>query len=238
GKTLFFGFELGNSTMLPRAEPRKRKMEFYGNSITCGYANEDTSGKDRSIGYYQNNYETYAAMTARHFEAQYHCIAKSGIGVLVSWFPMIMSEMYDRTDPTDASSKWDFSRYTPDVVVVNLFQNDSWIVNIPNNEQYKSRFGDVPPTDDAIVAAYKEVVSSIRTVYPKASIICTLGSMDATKEGSQWPGYIQEAVDQLNDTDVYTCFFPFKKSGGHPKVADHRVMANALIAFIDEHIVW
>ena len=43
---------------------------------------------------------------------------------MVSWFPLIMPEMYDRLTPTEASSKWDFSSYQPDVVVVNLFQND------------------------------------------------------------------------------------------------------------------
>jgi hypothetical protein len=32
-------------------------------------------------------------------------------------------------DPVDSTSKWDFSGYTPDVVVINLFQNDSWLVN-------------------------------------------------------------------------------------------------------------
>jgi len=41
----------------------------------------------------------------------------------------IMPEMYDGLNPADGNSKWNFNEYTPDVVVVNLFQNDSWLVN-------------------------------------------------------------------------------------------------------------
>lgn len=239
GKTLFYGFELPvGGKLLPPAKPKKRKIEFYGNSITSGYGNEDYSGKDQSYGYFQNNYESYAAITARHFHAQYHCISKSGIGVLVSWFPLIMPEMYDRTDPTDSSSKWDFSKYTPDVVVINLFQNDSWIVNIPENEQFKNRFGTQAPDSESIISAYEDFIISIRDKYPNASIICTLGSMDATKDGSVWPEYLKSAVNQLNDSKIYTCFFPFKNTGGHPNVNEHHAMADKLIGFIEENVEW
>ncbi|MDM8159342.1 SGNH/GDSL hydrolase family protein [Labilibaculum sp. K2S] len=239
GKTLFYGFELPvDAKLLPAETPKKRKIEFYGNSITSAYGNEDTSGKDRPYGYFQNNYESYAAITARYFNAQYHCISKSGIGVLVSWFPLIMSEMYDRIDPDDSVLKWDFSKYTPDVVVINLFQNDSWIVNIPQNEQFKNRFGKEAPDSTTIIAAYKDFVSSIRGKYPHSSIICTLGSMDATQEGSKWPGYVQTAVSQLEDDKIFSCFFPFKNSGGHPNVKEHHAMSDQLIGFIEENIEW
>lgn len=127
GTTTFYGFQLkGNGTKLLSKSPKKnRNIEFYGNSITAGYAIEDSSGKDLPEGTYTNNYLSYAALTARYFDAGYQCICKSGIGVTISWFPLTMSEMYDRLVPTNPDSKWDFSLYTPDIVVVNLFQNDS-----------------------------------------------------------------------------------------------------------------
>jgi hypothetical protein len=126
GNTLFYGFEFQkNTTILPFPVTKRRRIEFFGNSITCGYAMEDNSGHDSRYGYFENNYLSYAAITARHFNAQYYCTSKSGIGIMVSWFPIIMSEMYDRLDPTDSLSKWDFTKYTPDIVVINLLQNDS-----------------------------------------------------------------------------------------------------------------
>jgi lysophospholipase L1-like esterase len=239
GKTLFYGFELPKSAkLLAPPAAKKRKIEFFGNSITCGYAIEDASGKDQWYGYFQNNYLTYAAITARHFDAQYHCTAKSGIGIMLSWFPLIMPEMYNRTDPTDAKSTWDFARYTPDIVVINLFQNDSWLVNMPERAEFKNKFGTQAPNEDYIVAAYKSFVATIREKYPNASIICALGSMDATREGSPWPGYVQKALAQLNDPKMYTHFFPFKNSYGHPSVAEQQVMADSLIDFIEKNIKW
>lgn len=238
GKTWLYGFELpaGSKLLNPPALP-KRKIEFYGNSITCGYAIEDSSG-DSPTGYYENNYLTYAAVTARHFNAQYYCIAKSGIGILVSWFPLIMREMYDRADPTDPESKWDFSRYTPDIVVVNLFQNDSWIVKLPDNEQFKARFGTNAPDSVTIVHAYESFLRSIRNKYPSTNIICSLGSMDATRDGSEWPGYIKSAVKELNDQKIFIHLFPYKNTSGHPEVAEQKAMADSLIRFIEEQFNW
>ncbi|HVV55991.1 MAG TPA: SGNH/GDSL hydrolase family protein [Mucilaginibacter sp.] len=239
GKTWFYQFVLDrNSGILPPPPPNKRKMEFFGNSITCAYAVLDTTGKDRGTSPYEDGYLSYAAITARHFGADFHNTSRSGIGIMVSWDPLIMPELYDRLDATDPDSKWDFSKYTPNVVVINLFQNDSWIVKLPDNPQFKARFGDKPPTDDQIVRAYKDFVKSIRSKYPKAQIICTLGSMDATKEGSPWPGYIEKAVSELRDKQIYTCFFPYKNTPGHPNKKEQQDMADVLIKFIDEHVKW
>jgi hypothetical protein len=239
GKTRFYGFESQDGIkLLPPSAAKKRKIEFYGNSISCGYAIEDSSGRDSRNGYFENNYLTYAALTARHFDAQYSCISKSGIGILVSWFPIIMPEMYNRLDPTDSTSNWDFTKYTPDVVVINLFQNDSWLVNMPQHEEFKHRFGCSAPDSNTIIAAYQRFVSDIRKEYPNAQIICALGNMDATRIGSSWPGYIQQAIAPLNDAKIYTCFFAYKNTGGHPNMAEQKAMADTLTAFIEKHIIW
>jgi len=239
GKTLFYGFELNRGgQLLPKKEEQKRKIEFYGNSITCGYGIEDYSGNDSEYGYFENNYLTYAAITARHFGAQYRSISKSGIGILVSWFPLLMPEMYDRADPTDSTSVWDFSTYTPDIVVINLFQNDSWIVNMPDYVEFKHRFSTQAPDSLTIIEAYKSFVSSIRDKYPMSSVICVLGSMDATREGSPWPGYITQSVIQLHDPKIYTKFFKYKNTEGHPRVEEQKEMANSLIEFIESNIKW
>lgn len=239
-ETWFYGFEINQGAKLLKSQlPSKRKIEFYGNSITAGHGVDRPAGMDDSgAEEHFNNYWTYGACTARHYNAQYSCIARSGIGVMISWGSLIMPEMYDRLNPSDPNSKWDFSRYTPDVVVINLFQNDSWLVNNPKHEQFKARFGTNKPTEAQIVGAYRNMVSSIRAQYPQASIICVLGSMDATRQGSLWPGYIEAAVKSMNDSKIYTHFFPFKKGPGHPTVAEQKDMSDDLIKFMDEHIDW
>lgn len=239
GKTSFFGFKLNKEgKTLPKDTPKARKIEFYGNSITAGYAVEDYTGKDRPDSTYTNNYLSYAAITARHFNAEYRAICKSGIGITVSWFPLLMPELYNRLDPNDENSIWDFSLYQPDVVVVNLFQNDSWIVNMPENEEFKRRFGDQKPNDTFIINAYQNFITSLRKEYPNTKIICALGAMDATKEGSKWMGFITTAVANCNDKNMYTHFMPYKQTPGHPSIKEQQEIANSLIAFISKNIDW
>jgi hypothetical protein len=239
GKTFVYQLILDDKAkVLPASPTKKHKIEFFGNSITCGYAVEDSSGKDRGTAPYENNYVSYAAITARYFNAEYYCIARSGIGVTISWFPQTMPEMYDLIDGNDKTRKWDFAKYQPDVVVVNLFQNDSWLVKQPNHAEFKARFGTTAPTETQIISAYSDLVRNIRGKYPKAKIICALGNMDATQAGSAWPGYIQKAVAGLADNKIYTCFFPYKGTGGHPNGKEQQAMADQLISFIDQHIKW
>jgi len=239
GKTWFYQFALDqNAIMLPPPTVKKHKMEFFGNSISCGYAVEDSSGKDRGTAPYENGYLSYAALTARHFDAEFHNTSRSGIGIMVSWDPLIMPELYYRADATDGESHWDFSKYIPDIVVINLFQNDCWITKLPDNNQFKARFGTKAPTDDQIIKAYKDFVKTIRGKYPKAQIICVLGNMDITKEGSPWPGYVEKAVAEIGDKNIYAHIFPYKNTPGHPNIKEQQAMANDLIAFIDGHIKW
>ena len=239
GRTWFYGLNMdGDAQLLAAPETKKRKIEFYGNSITCGYGNLDTTKQDRGSSPFEDNYQSYAAITARHFDAELSCIAKSGIGVMVSWFPLIMPEMYNRLDANDSTSRWDFSKYTPDVVVINLFQNDSWIIAQAKHEQFKARFGNKAPAPNDIIKAYETFVKTIRSKYPNAKIICALGSMDATREGSVWPGYVQQAVKNLKDKNIYSFMFPYKNTGGHPSLKEHKVMADQLIGYIEKNVKW
>lgn len=239
GKTWFYQFEFDAQSSIAKAPAaKKRKIEFYGNSITCGYAVLDTTGKDRGTAPFEDNYLGYAAITARHFNAEYSCIARSGIGVLVSWFPQIMPEMYDRLNGGDSTGTWDFGEYKPDVVVINLFQNDSWLVVQPQYPEFKHRFDTTAPTPVQIIGAYQSFVKSIRNKYSKAHIICALGSMDATKEGSAWPGYISKAVENIGDKKITTHFFPYKNTPGHPSKAEQQIMADDLIHYIETNIKW
>ncbi len=238
GSTTFYGFEITDGDILEQPASSGRIIEFFGNSITAGYAIENDTGGDSPDSIYTNNYTTYGAITARHFDADYYGTVRSGIGIMVSWFPLIMPEMYNRLDPNDPESVWDFSQVQPDIVVVNLFQNDSWLVNMPDHESFKLRFGTQKPDENDIIESYKNFVASLRRVYPNANIICALGSMDATREDSPWPRYVESAVEQLYDDRIYTLFFPFIEKGGHPRVEDNKVMAEKLIAFIEENIEW
>lgn len=232
GTTYFYGFEITGSKVLPSDKEKSIFIEFYGNSITTGHGNEDYSGEDAADGSVTNNYNTYAAITARAIDAEYSCIARGGIGIMVSWFDMIMPEMYDRLNPNHVTSKWDFSKKQADIMVVNLFQNDSWIVNNPEHPQFKRRFENGKPNEAYIINAYSNFIKTLREKNTTATIVCLLGNMDITKEGSPWPSYVQKAINTLNDEKIYTCFVPYKNSAGHPKVEEHTIIAKELTQLI------
>jgi hypothetical protein len=237
GTTLFYGFELSGIVLAPDNQ-KKLFIEFYGDSITVGHGNEDGfSGSDRNDGNVTNNYNSYAAITARNLNASYSCIARSGIGVTVSWFNMIMPEMYYRLNPNNPESNWDFSKKQPDIVVVNLFQNDSWLHKRPRHKEFKRRFGNKKPSEIEIIAAYSNFIKRIRSHYANASIVCLLGNMDITKENSPWPNYVKKTVEKLNDSNIYSCFVPFKKSKKHPRVKDHKIISNYLTSLIINKIL-
>lgn len=239
GTTTFYGFEIEkNAKILPKNTPKKRKIEFYGNSITAGYAVEDRSGKDQPDSTYTNHYKSYANITAKHFNAEFQSICKSGIGVTISWFPLTMPQLFDRLVPEDPKSKWDFSLYQPNIVVVNLFQNDSWLVNMPEKEEFKVTFGNTPPSENYLITAYQNFIRKLRDKYPTTKIICMLGNMDATKKESLWPSYINKAVIALNDKNIYTHFVPYKETPNHPTIEEQKKIADSLIDFIDKNIIW
>jgi hypothetical protein len=243
GYTKFKGFEIEDCSGLGELPPKPHlKLEFYGNSITSGMGIEDYSRDKNDEKRFKNNFMAYGAVTARNLNAQYHCISLSGIGITVSWFDRIMPEVYNRLDPSNSESRWDFSKYRPQIVIINLFQNDSWLVHKPEHNEFIRRFPDgIPPEPEELIRAYVQFVSSIRSEYPAAHIICSLGSMDATKEGKPWADYIKKAVAQLKaekkDQKLYTLFFPYKETEAHPTVDEEAVMAKKLTRFIRTNIL-
>lgn len=239
GKSVFHGVMINDgASLLPLPAKSSRTIEFFGNSITSGYANENYSGGDSPDSSLTNNYNSYAAMTARYFNANYYCTSKSGIGIMLSWFPLTMPQLFNRLDPADSSSRWNFRSVTPQVVVINLLQNDSWLVKLKEHESFKAAFGTTPPTKEFIIRSYQNFVTTIRSTYPEATIVCLLGPMDITKDGSPWPGYVKSAVDGLNDKKILYHFFPFTAGAGHPRVEENAQAAKELIQFIEQHVKW
>ena len=77
----FWGFVLDKGCKLVEAPALPaRKLEFIGNSITCGYGNEGTNAKEGFSYETENHYYSYASLAARALDAQHWVVARSGIG--------------------------------------------------------------------------------------------------------------------------------------------------------------
>jgi len=237
GVTIFHGLELEhNAKVFAVLEKKTRKIEFFGDSITSGLGiDADPYAGDNDIAD-KNHYVTYAALVGRALNADVHTISKSGIGLMSNYVGYIdykMPDYYAQLHGYDNNnSKWDFSSWTPDVVVMNLLQNDKWI--------YESL--ETKPTEAEIIEKYVAFVRKLRATYPNAHIICALGSMDATKSGSPWPGYVSKATEimknKYNDNKISTVFFPFNGYEAHPRREQNRENAKILEEEIRKLMNW
>lgn len=235
----FRGFilDVGKTLHAPPVLPEK-KIEFIGNSITCGYGvetdNPNAPFKDET----ENHYYSFAAITARAFDAQSMVVARSGIGIYrnynapVTGSPNSMPHMYNQTLFQDPTELWDFSRYTPDVVCINLGTND--VSTKPYDVQLLEN-------------AYRDFLATIRGNYPHAQIVLISGCMLKGKA-------LQDVKDALNkvaaeaanagDRNIYR--FDLSPQDGtlgygaswHPSKAQQRKCAEELIPFIQKITGW
>lgn len=228
GNASFRGLILEKTAQLgPKPKPLSLGIEFYGDSITAGACNEDPGDDQYEDCSTHNNYLSYAAITARNFNAEYFNIAVSGTGLCHSWNPIMMPEIYDKIYPDSTSPKYGFSEKKPEIVVVNLGQNDynyPLSINKPVPRNYAEK--------------YVEFVRNIRSLYPESHIVCAIGGMDCYHASAEFRAAFQQAVQKLKNTDPKIHSFVFEAyTLTHPRVDTHLKLASELTAFLKTILV-
>lgn len=168
GLTQFLGFDFGGGELLPPPTPSTRHIEIIGDSSTTGYGVECTNQNGGYEGRTSNEHKTYAALTAIALSAEHHNLSYSGKGILRNYDnddPVVFAQLYGRTLAEDAQSKWAFTGWQPDVVVISLGGND-----------WDQSDGRPPPNLAAFKAKYHELVTLIRSKNANAQIVCTVAS--------------------------------------------------------------
>lgn len=225
GKASFQGLILEKGAVLGlKPEPLPLRIEFYGDSITAGACNEDPGSDQYEDLSTHNNYLSYAAITARNLNAEYLNLAVSGTGICYSWNPVLMPEIYDKLYPDKTSPKYAFSDRKPEMVIINLGQNDYG---------YPKSIG--KPFPGAYREKYVEFVRAIRNLYPKAYIVCAIGGMDCYHSSEELRSAFGEAVAELKRTDPQLCSFIFTAfTATHPRVDTHLKLAAELTTFLKQ----
>ncbi|WPB80252.1 SGNH/GDSL hydrolase family protein [Archangium violaceum] len=237
GRSELRGFRVRGQLLEPRARPGTR-LEFIGDSITCGYGNEVSlpESSNPGTGFHsvnQNVTKAYGWLTASNLGAEAVVVCNSGRGIYrnntgdtVNTVPRI----YGRVFPNQDEPRWDFTRAPPDIVVLNLGTND---------------FHPGKPDAALFQASYTDFVTRLRGQYPRARIICAVGPMlsDGYPAGQFHWSTLQEQVSSVvkgfndrGDTRVhYLAFTPQSAPYGedwHPSAATHQAMATRLTEFI------
>ncbi len=224
----FAGINCKKLLKLP-AKPT-RKIEFIGNSITCG------SGMDLSLipcsngkWYDQHNaYLSYGPLTARSLQSQWSLSSVSGIGMIHSCCNMniTMPQVFDKINMRNDSIEWNFNLYIPDVVTICLGQNDGI-------------------QDSTIFCnTYISFIKDVRNKYANADIICLTSPMGDEQLTATLKNYLTSIVKALNnsgDKKIYNYFFSkqyHNGCGGHPDLKDHEMIAAELTGFIKNLEHW
>ncbi len=235
GVTQVQGFQLEAGAKLLPTPARPHRIEVIGDSISCGYGNEAPRKEEHFMPATENGWLAYGAVAARKVDADYVCIAWSGKKL---WPNNSILDYYDRVLPDAAAAKWDFSAWTPDVVVINLGTNDFG--------------GKGNPEEAGWVAAYVEFIKQIHARYPKAPVYCAVGTMM-----SDWPedrkprttilGYLAKVVAQANAAGgppVRLIDFGVQDAANglgadwHPSVKTHALMGDQLAKTLKADLGW
>jgi hypothetical protein len=239
GAGVFMGFILDKgATLLPLPERPGRRTEFIGNSITSGYGvlgdttcHFSPQTEDAAMA--------YAAMTGRELHADYHLISYSGRGVVRNYGDKNktsinpMPALYDRTCYFDSTmKKWDFKKWVPQAVVINLGTND---------------FSTQPCPDSAVfVDAYLALIDTVRSLYPGVTVFCVSGPMI----GEPCTHYVREVVMEQQrregrDKDVFFVEIPRSMMTDsdwgcdvHPNVYGADKMADVVVRMIRLRMNW
>jgi hypothetical protein len=146
------------------------------------------------------------------------------MGIVIGYVEMKAGETWDRVYPDPTSARADLTTWTPDVVFVNLGEND---------DAFTTAKGLLFPTEE-YASGYVAFGQSIRRAYPAAHIVILRGGMPGGAQSERLRAPWESAVEKLESTDPRVSHFVFKHwANTHPRVTDHRAMADELIAWLN-----
>lgn len=242
GNTGVIGFSTDAAFLTPTAD-RPRRIQFVGDSITCGFGCEQKDGELFDTAG-ENCCAAYAIRTAQMLEADWHLVAQSGIGIYSSCVEegatqpntrCLMPSLYRYTDLSCDEIRgwkpeiWDNTRWQPQLVVINLGTNDAlYAGNHPDRVQ---QFGE----------AYAAFLRQAAAANPGAQLLGVMGVMDGR--------LCEEAkrrADALSAAGLPVHFYrqtPQKAedgigAAGHPSVLTHEKSAKALAEVIRQLMRW
>ncbi len=152
------------------------KIEFIGDSITCGYGVDDEVKEHSFSTATEDATKAYAYKTAEALEADYSMFSYSGHGIISGYttgaiqagqtIPPIYGQVgKNYSGSAIVKNQWDFSKFQPDYIVINLGTNDASYTKKDEDKQNEYTKG------------YTEFIKQVREKNPNAFIICALGIM-------------------------------------------------------------
>lgn len=231
--------------VLPPDKKYGLKLEYYGDSVSAGEVTEAVyyeahQDPENHGGIYDNSYFSYTFSLARKLNAEFYNNSQGGLALFDKTGYFCGPELetmkgleftYNKLSYVPYApcgvSDWDFSRYTPDIVVFAIGQNDA-------NPKPEAIFD--KDYAEKWKAKYKEILLDLKQRYnsPKFILITTVLEHD-----KRWDEVLDEICAELDSPDVMRC--RFRRCGaatpGHPRITEQEEMALELEKFIRENVI-
>ncbi|MBU2492723.1 MAG: hypothetical protein KJ571_08885 [Bacteroidetes bacterium] len=237
GEVIFSGFIINHDKNFYYPDKiKKRNIEFIGDSFVAGFGVEGLSPECLFERETENNYLAFGPILARRFNAEYFVEAISGSGIIRNFGDSLSASLYpfpyyyDRINIFD-TTKWDFSNWIPDAVIIRIGNNDFWSKPYPTRSQFEK--------------AYKEFILMLRMKYANTNLFCLSGAEEQDPDSE----YINNVVDdlrinnrdknihfvkldvKLNRPDDFGCQY-------HPNINGQKKIADFLEPIIREKMNW
>ncbi len=167
------------------------KIEFIGDSITCGYGIDEENPNGNFSASTENFTKTYAYITAQNLNADYSVVAFSGYGVVSGYTSngvrnekATVEQYYDKSAFLSYGREmpWYFPDFESDIIVINLGTNDASYCSKSYERQ------------QMFISEYVSLLRTVRSYNENAYILCILGDMN----NSLYPS-IEKAVEQYRN---------------------------------------
>ncbi len=241
GTSLFKGIRIASEGKVKEvSEYPTRKIEFIGNSITCGYGTEGASRDEDFLPQTENVNKSYAFITARAFNAECYVTAHSGLGVVrnygdkdkISTRLATLPQRYHQTLDMDSLLCWDFFTWQPNAVVINLGTND-----------YSTG---IEPDSTVFIQTYMAFIRQIRKYYGEVPIFCICGPMQGEPALSNIKKVVEASRLSYKDKNLYFIGIPdglLNKgndlgSDWHPSYRGQKKMAAHIVPTIASVLQW
>lgn len=239
--------ELESGASIKPTAAKKHKIEYIGDSITCGYGVDDEDKDHNFSTSTEDVTKSYSYKTAQTLDADYSMFSISGYGIISGYTDdgtkhgeQTIPQYYESLgfsygsfagNKEPQSLKWDFKNFEPELIVINLGTNDcSYCTDADRKEEFTK--------------AYVEFLKKVRKNNPNAKLFCTLGIMDSrvfTNIEDAYLRYIKETSDkniaifksdaQNGDEDGYA-------ANWHPTDKTHTKAAEKMSAEIKKIMNW